>query len=747
MSSTNSTERSPNSLSRRDFLKATGVAASTLLLSGCTADLQEPVWMESYNRAPEFTLPGEDLWFASTCRMCPAGCGTITRISNGRARKIEGNPQHPLNRGKLCARGQAGVQELYHPDRIQQIMLRTGDRGQGQWATTGWERTIDDLATQIRDVDPTRIAFLTGLLPDYQSTLIGRFLDGLGAPEAIIYDAQMAFDGRGVMAQASEELFGESSLPIFDVANADVLLGFGTNFLETWLSPVAYAQAFGKMRGRPGNRGVFVAFEPRMSMTAANADRWIPAKPGTEGLIALALGKIIVDGGWRAESDAYRDFYADVDVNVIAEMSEVSVEDLEDLARLFAEARRPLAMPGGLLAGYTNGLDGVKAVEMLNVVTGQLGKEGGIYLSSSAPSRDLRQVPIDNFHEMRRLVSHLGAGDVDILFVLGVNPLHACPSWLGVDEALANVPQVVSFATLLDETAAQADLVLPSHTYMETWGYQLVNPGGEQLMVSAQQPVVRPLYDSRDPADVLMALADRIGGNVAQRIPWPNLVNFIQSRLTSLQLLKGNTDATNPELFWASWLQQGGWWSQESAWVTPALADSGPEAILVNRPVFDGDDSRFPFNLIPIPSMALGDGRHAGLPWLQEMPDPMTTASWHTWVEINPKTAEQLGVQTHDVVLIQSSVGSIEASVYIYPGIRPDAVAVPVGQGHTELGRYGRDWGSNVFQVLTGLADEQSGQLAWAGTRVRLSKTNEQHILPLLESNTGVDRFRRATTE
>ena len=145
--------------------------------------------------------------------------------------------------------------------------------------------------------------------------------------------------------------------------------------------------------------------------------------------------------------------------------------------------------------------------------------------------------------------------------------------------------------------------------------------------------------------------------------------------------------------------------------------------------------------------MAFGDGRHAGLPWLQEMPDPMTTASWHTWVEINPKTAKQMGVQTHDLVLIESPVGSLEASVYVYPGIRPDVLAVPVGQGHTELGRYGKNWGANVFEVMTDLADERAEQLAWASTRVRVTKTGQQHILPLLESNIGVDKFRRATLE
>ena len=736
-------------ITRRNFLKASGVATGFMLLSGCTARLQQPVWMESYVQPPEQTLPGEDIWYASTCRMCPAGCGIVTRVSNGRARKIEGNPEHPLNRGKLCARGQAGLQELYHPDRVQQIMKRTGERGQGAWGTTGWEQILDEIAGLVQNVDPSRVAILTGVLPDYQAALVGRFLDGLDAPPAVVYDAQSAFDGRVVLAAANQEFFGVAALPVFDIAHADIVFGFGANFLETWLSPVAYGQAYGAMRSQLTTRGLLMAFEPRLSMTAASADRWVPTAPGSEGLIALALGKIIADEELgRTELDAaYATLYAEVDVAAIADTTAISAEELRRYAHMFAAGNHPVALPGGLLTGHDNGLDALKAVLALNVIAGRAGETGGMFLTPQAPSRDLRPTPINAFADVQALVARMAAGELDMLFVLGVNPLYALPAELGFHDALAGVKQIITFATQLDETAAQSDIVLPAHTYLETWGYQFVNPGGEQLMVSAQQPVVRPLYESRDPADVWLALADKIGDKVARRLPWPNLVNFIQTRLTSLQLQTGNIAAQDNDTFWTSWLQHGGWWSQDAAWATPEPSEDFLTPLHVNLPHFAGDANAYPFHLLPMPSMSFGDGRHAGLPWLQEAPDPMTTGSWDTWVEINPATAQQLGVQNSDVVEIASPAGAITAIVYTYPGIRPDVVAVPVGQGHSKLGRWAANRGSNVLQILAPQTEATSGQWAWAATRVQITKTDTRRILPVVENNLGVERFRQKGLE
>ena len=731
-------------ISRRHFIKIGGAAALGMtVLSGCTWNLQRTARMEMYVQAPEYTLPGEDFWFATTCRMCPAGCGTVVRVSNGRARKIEGNPDHPVSRGGLCARGQAGLQLLYHPDRLGQILVRTGERGQGQWGATDWEQILGRLAEIIQDADPTRVAILAGKLPQQQAELVTRLADGLGAPAPIFYDTQASLDGRRVLVSATQALFDEATLPVFDLGQAEVVFGFGADFLETWLSPVAYGKRYGDLRGRTLGRGVFVAFHPRLSMTAANADQWVPVPPGTEGLVALALGKILVDQGW-ADPEAGADlapFYAGVDVAAIAQQSGVDEGDLARFARLFAEAHRAVAIPGGLLTGHTNGLDAAQAVLALNYLVHPSGEQGGLFLSPAPPSRDLRLAPTGSLADIQQLVARMAGGEVDVLLVLDANPVYELPAALGFAQALEKVANVIVSATLPTETTALADIVLPVHTYLESWGYELVQPGGEPLVVSAQQPVVQPLYDTRDLGDVLLALADRLGGKVARRLPWPNMVTFIQTRLTSLQLMEGNFQAGDPDTFWATWLQHGGWWSQETAWRRPQLASelSAPSAA---APSYAGDSTEYPFHLLPVPSVALGDGRHAGLPWLQETPDPMTTASWDTWIEVNPQTARSLGIQDNDIVTVVSPQGSIQAVVYEYPGIRPDVVAVPIGQGHQALGRWAQDRGANVLAILAPAVETRTGQWAWASTRVQIAKTDQRRPLPLLENNVGMDRAR-----
>jgi len=334
------------------------------------------------------------------------------------------------------------------------------------------------------------------------------------------------------------------------------------------------------------------------------------------------------------------------------------------------------------------------------------------------------------------------AGEVDMLFVLDANPVYELPASLDFAGALENVSQLITFATLPNETTAVADIVLPAHSYLESWGYQLIPPSLDKLVVRAQQPVVRPLYDTRAPGDVLMALAAQLGGALARRLPWPNMVNFIQTRLTSLQLLEGNITSQDTAVFWSSWLQHGGWWSQDTARTTTQPGEGFWTPLTVSLPSFAGDGGDFPLYLLPVPSVAFGDGRHAALPWLQEMPDPMSTASWDTWVEINPRTAQELGIQNNDIVKVSSLAGEIEAIAYLYPGIRPDSVAVPVGQGHTGLGRWAANRGANVIQILAPKTDPNTGQWAWFGTRVKLTQTGRQRPLPLLESSLGVDRAR-----
>jgi anaerobic selenocysteine-containing dehydrogenase len=325
-------------ITRRDFLK---LSSGAVALTGISPSIRKLV-LEPYVQPPEEVLAGEATWYASTCRQCPAGCGIIVRVINGRAKKIEGNPLHPLNQGKLCARGQAGLQVLYNPDRLKNAVLQVGGRGSLEFEPLYWSEALDILTEKLNTLsNPKRIAFLGGLMPSHLYVLSTRLLNALGARSPIIYDLHSALEGRSSTIQLSETLFGSPELPIYDLANAEVIFSFGANFLETWMSPVSQSQAYGTMRqGQFGGRGFLVQFEPRLSATAASADEWIPLKPGVEGYVALALGRIIVEErlGNVGSHRPYAALYQNIDIREMAEASQVPIEDLNRLARIFAEA-------------------------------------------------------------------------------------------------------------------------------------------------------------------------------------------------------------------------------------------------------------------------------------------------------------------------------------------------------------------------------------------------------------------------
>lgn len=731
-----------NKLSRRDFLK---IAVGATAVTGFTPGLRSIV-LEPFVSPPENALPGQATWYASTCRQCPAGCGINVRVINGRAKKIEGNPLHPLNRGKLCARGQAGLQMLYNPDRLKNALQQTGGRGSRKFEPLYWPEALNILAEKISTLSsPSRLAFLGGLMPSHLYRLISGLLEALEAPPPVIFDLHSALEGRATAGLLSQTFFGSQELPVYDLARADVVFSFGANFLETWMSPVTQSAAYGIMRqGQLGGRGFFVQFEPRLSSTAASADEWIPLKPGTEGFVALAIGRIIVEErlGHVGSHRPHAVLYQNVDVREMADASEVPVEGLRRLARIFADGDRAVAIPGGFLAGQVNGLASMLAVQALNLLVAQIGRVGGVFLSQPVPDPALNQQPqITSFEQTLDLIERMKAGEVDLLLICATNPMFELPASAGFAEAIARVPFVISFSPFVDETAVRSDLILPDHTYLESWGYQVPIPGADRPVVSSQQPVVRPLYDTRSTADILLALAARLGGRIAEALRWPDEAAYVQDVISTLHGSSLSAyDAQTPAGFWALWRQYGGWWSQTEILSEPEVTEFAQNSLPVVGPEFVGQAHDFPFYLYPFASVALTDGRGANLPWLQETPDPMTTASWRTWVELNPQTASALGISDNDIVRVISPYGELEAPVVVYPGIRPDVVAIPVGQGHSDFGRFAEQRGNNPLELIASISDPNAGSLAWGATRVRLEPTGRKQTLARLENLDGKGR-------
>ncbi len=711
-------------ISRRDFIKLSGVGtAVAAALTGC-GPMSRYVVRRPYADMPEYNQTGTSTYYATTCRECPAGCGLIVRTIEGRAIKVEGNPEHPVNAGKLCSRGLTAVQGLYNPDRLQGPQHHAP---RGRAATpVDWNAAIAVVQDALSNTPADKMAFLLGLGSDHLFDLVTEITTALGAPAPVRASAYEMFEARATLIQATRRVFGQERLPYFDMGQADVVFSFGANFLETWLSPVAYSRAYGQMRkGKFGRRGYLVSFEPRQSLTSGNADRWVPIVPGSEGWVALALGRLV------AEQNGFEvpPLFAAADLDAIAQASGVSVEQLTQLAELFSQAESPLAIAGGSALGHSNGLEAGQGILALNALMQQNGRPAAVYLT------DIQSADSGNPAEVQDLVNRMNNGDVQALFIHGNNPVFELPSSLGFSPALAKVPLVISFSSFPDETALQSDYVLPDHTPLESWGYQRTLAGSDRLAFSSSQPVVVPLYDTRSTADVLLAAIQAAGSSLAEKVGYNDEVDFVQKKLVPLLQRKGSDGLfTAPEIltFWSQWLQRGGWWLKNRS-LSVASAGSLSQALAIQPPETAEANT---FYLVTYATQ-LGDGSGANRPWLQETPHPMTTVIWNSWVEIHPDAAARLGIQDDDVVRISSPAGEIEAVAYLYPGIRPDTIALPFGQGHTALGRYAEGRGANPVQLIPA-SFNPSGDLAYGDARVTLTPAGRRQQLARLESREGV---------
>ena len=750
-------------VTRRDFLKWAGIASVGAV--ACNVFPDREMTIQSPVDLPEDLVTGTDNWYATLCQQCPEREGIVIRVMEGRAKKVQGNPAYPTNQGKQSVRCEGGLQALYHPDRIATPMLRTPTGFQ----PIGWNQAIDTLRDRLRGLpDHSSMLMATEPLRGQVGLLVKGFVEAYGG-------RHLAFEplDQGVLRAAVKEVYGQDTLPDFDIENTRYLLSFGADFLSTWLSPVRFARGYGQFRGdREGKgRGTFVHVDPRYSMTAANADQWLPVSPGREGILALSIAYVIVDRGLGVGSavdemsggagsgallSAMNDFRPENVVNpdhplyvgLPAMMRGKSATQLiEEIARDFATQHPSLAIGGGESGAHTNGVTNLSAIYALNFLVGSVGRrpgEGGVVFNPPPAFDDVAVGSgTGTLVDWMSVAEDLRRGRINVLMVRGANPIHGLPERAGLREALRDgQPFIVSFSSFMDDTTQLADLVLPERIYPEDWADDVPDPGPGYQMVGMQQPVVNPLpeLDPRSFPDLLLAMAHDLGldGDLPEVFQDVNsFADALRRRSDELFELRrgspqgGSSEAPTAREFWNKLLQQGGWWDVQAVSTDPPPRAPNlgelAQRLAQRLPSFSDPGDGKTFYLVPFLSNSLLDGRGAHLPWLQAAPDPLTTVTWQTWIEINSREAEEMGLKEGDVVRVISAENTIEAIVYPHPATPPGVVSVPVGQGHDPGVRYmtrqGERRGSNPISILTPQSDIETGSLAWAATRVLVHAT------------------------
>ena len=695
-------------MKRREFIILSSIGAtSASLLSACGHP--EEKLIPAFIPDDEY-VPGVDYWKASTCGMCPAGCGIIVRTREHKANKIEGNPLHPLNRGALCARGQAGLEVLYNPDRIKGPMKRVGERGEEKWEEISWDEAIKNLADKLRSVGRAssgrNILFATADINGVTG-FAGRWLQ-------TVCDASIVGSARAneLTPEDYANSYGRRVTPIFDIANATYLLSFGARFLETWHSPVRYSIAYSEFRRASGKaRGRFVQIEPRMSLTCANADEWLAVVPGAEGVLALAIAQVIIRENLIKDASPPRflteplDAYAPEKTEAI---TGIETSKVIRIAREFAGAQKPLAIATGSVAGAlvnrVKTIDGEYsqmandlAIHFLNSLVGNVNKPGGVLLPRDDSFELFEDLQPDGLSSLN---DSFGAdtirAETQALLVHGVNPVHSYPSTV---DAIRRLPLIVSFSSLIDETSTLADLILPDHSYLESWNIKATHVDESRVAVTLAQPVVTPELNTRQTADVLINISRELAEN-SSKSPTGNSrklsVNSAQEVVAHVleRLRHASTSFAGGEgEDFVKAISDRGVWLGELQGRRSSVEREVPQiSNHADQSMTKSDESSL--LLLIYDQAAISDGIE-NLPSLQELPDAMTSSIWGSWVEIHPKAAASLGIKDGDLVEVSSTNASVRVPAILYPAIRPDVIAMPYGQGHTALSRYSKDRGAN----------------------------------------------------
>ena len=688
-------------MNRRTFLKIAGMGSISFAF-GCNPPQKN---LFSLVQAPDDMVVGEATWYASTCRECPAGCGILAKNREGRVVKIEGNPLHPINKGRLCMRGQAALQGIYNPDRLKTPMLKEN----GKWQSLSFSKAESILkirAAEAAQKGSNRVHMLTETVGDSLINLLTAALANLNCRPPLVFEPY-AYES---LKTANTKAFDVDGLVSYRMEQADILVSFGADFLETWLSPVEYAWKFKAMHAlNDGNKNLFFQISPYQSLTGANADHWLACNPGSEAVIALGLVRQALDiGKGQNLPKPFQEFLNQATApyiqDMVLERAGIPLTLYEKLIIQLMDARNPLVLGTGAGANDLNGLQTNLAVNLLNLLLDP-------NLGLIDFSRRHRVETAAKRSDILQFFSSLNTEGADLLLLNNVDPVFALPKNNGVKQALENKDLfVVCFSNFMNETAEMADLVLPVQMPLETWDEY----GGNQLLVSTLQPATGKMTKASNIGDVMLYAG--FEGN-------PPAKKYKDYLIANLAEMRGIAD----EIQWIETLQKGGNFGLTAK---PAKNQKIPDSkdladILTKKLEPPKSDLAF----AAMPSIRFFDGRGANKPWLCEIPDPLSRIAWQTPVFLNPKTAGANGIDQEDIIELQTEFGKLAAAVYVSELVTPGLAVMSIGQGHTAYGRYAKDVGVNPIQLLSANFNADSGGASLNVAEITIKKTGRTQKL------------------
>ncbi len=682
--------------SRRAFLKLAGFSFGVAVLPGCSRGEEHDI--VPFHDKPEEVTPGTSAYYATQCGACPAACGVVAKVRDGRPIKIEGNSLHPFagGKGSTCAVGQASILSLYDGQRLKQPLVK-GNPGT-------WDAVDGAIKQKLGEIKRAgkRVRFLSGTVNGVTArATIERFLGGFDDSKHVSYDALSS----SAMLDAYEALYGERMLPRFRLENARVIVSVDADFLGTWVAPVDHTRGWQAARNLDAGATAFchhVQFESRVSLTGTNADRRVVTAPRDLPLVVSALAERVA--GRKGTKAPWAQGPA----------------PKTDPALLDEVAERLATAPAGSAVVVCD-VDDANTQRIAAYLNHLLGADDA---SNKQRVIDLDRPSLQRTGDDRALAAlrdELAAGEVGALFIAGCNPLFDLPDAETLREGIAQVDLVVSFAERVDETASVAHYVCPDHHPLEAWGDAEPVKG----TITVSQPTIAPLGQTRA---VVESLAKWSGDDRDDRA--------IMRAVWKTAIFPNVLEPTSFDVFWNQSLHDGFCRYQVEA--SSRSFDAGA----LESPAAWKPDEQKRLDLVLYPKVAMTDGRHAHNPWLQELPDPVSKVSWDNYACLSPATAKRLGVEDGDIVKLEAD-GAVAVSLpaLVQVGQADDTVAVALGYGRQGTGRFhdvGPDWIEATPTVEpNGIVGVNAAPLAGAavvaikktGLTARLARTQLYHSL------------------
>ena len=688
-----------SSISRRKFLALLGASAA-LAGTACT-DYRDKGEIVPYNNKPEEITVGKPNYYASTCTACANSCGILIKTREGRPIKVDGNPDHPVNKGKICAKGQANILNLCDPERLKKPLRKSGLA----FNEVGWKEADNDVLAALMFSGDKEIALITNsVFSPTTNKVIEEFKSKFPTTKVYSYD----LFNNDIKSLAWEKTFGSGKYPLIKWDEAKIILSLESDFLGTEGNKVETSRMFAQ--GRDVNSKTFnrlYCVDSSLTITGNNADYRLRLRPEAQFEFVMSLMNELGNKG-AINSSINTSGYA---LNAFASKYNVKKNVLDLLVSDLASNRgKSIIDAGNSLSENVH-----VAVNLLNEA---LGNSAMFRSDSSAVAINKNS----SLQELESLVEKMISGNVAAVIHFDCNPVYHFAEDIGYKDALGKAGLVVSLSERENETTYLSKYVLPINHNFESWGDAKTRTGS----ISLQQPVIAPLNDTRQKEAVLLTWIsgkpETFNENLFHDYLIKNWENSIFPSLSSKLDFKR---------FWLGALHDGIVLTIETGLISRSL-NSGVSSLLSQSYQATG------YAVVIKENYNLADGSFSHNGWMQELPHPVSKMTWDNYAALSEKTCKVLGVKNNDVINIKFGNRTLAVPVFMQAGTADDVIIIESGFGRTNSGTVANNVGFNSNILLS----KSTNYSPWIYTGAAVSKSGDSYELASSQEHHAFDDAR-----